>query len=439
MPHAVTRLVVDVAQRSHHVRVLGSGPPVVLLHLSPRSSVQVLPLAQSLADRFTVYCPDTPGYGQSEALSLTQPEITDFADATAGLLQTLGLHRPTLYGTHTGAEIALSLARRHPGCCARIVLDGLPLFTRQESEEQLRHYLPRFAPEWSGTHMSALWARVRDQLIFYPWYARGETNRLQFDPPSLEFHMQVIADLLAAGVGDAPNYATGYSAAFRHDTHEDVCAAARDDLPVTYLCRADDLLFPHLERVSELAPKAKILRLPSDITPWQQAIAQALQHDTAAPALPAQSPRAFFTKEGMLLRRLGPAEGPAKLLLHGHPGSGELLLPQTERADGPVWVPDLPGSGQSAPLDGAPETLAARIAAALAEAIPGSAMVETWFTGARIAAHLPTDRFRVTARHAPCQRTPQPSRFCARITLRTCLSTGTAATCWRLGGAPAMG
>lgn len=57
------------------VRLLGEGPPVVLCHESPRSGGALLPLARYLADKFTCVMLDTPGFGLSEPLRLTRPEI----------------------------------------------------------------------------------------------------------------------------------------------------------------------------------------------------------------------------------------------------------------------------------------------------------------------------------------------------------------------------
>ncbi len=413
MPHPVRRHVVEVDGRAVHLRVLGAGPAAVLLHESPRSSVAVMALAQALGDRFTCICPDTPGYGLSDPLPMARPEIADLADATARLLEVLGLDRPALYGTHTGAEIALELILRHPGRASVVALDGYPAFTRAEQEEQLRWYLPQFPTRWDGSHMAQLWARVRDQLQFYPWYARGEANRLRFDPRPLEGHDQVIADLMDAGVEDAPNYATGYGAAFRYDGAGAVIRAAEAGAPVIYLCREDDLLHPHLDRVTALAPDARVRSLTPDREAWAAAQAEALTTSAApAPALPPQHPGLWFTPEGMLMRRSGPAEGPATLLLHAHPGSGAVLAREAERAaaSGPVYVPDLPGSGHSAALGGAPGTLAARIAQALAAALPeGPVAIEAWFTSQTVAEALTAldpARFRVEAIHDPLPEGP---------------------------------
>ena len=116
MPHAVTRHFVDVDGRQVHYRRVGEGPPVLMVHESPTTGVMLLPLARQLADLgYTALALDTPGYGASDPLpGIEAPTIADYAD---GLLETfapLGLKRPHVYGSHTGAMIVLELGLRHP-------------------------------------------------------------------------------------------------------------------------------------------------------------------------------------------------------------------------------------------------------------------------------------------------------------------------------------
>ena len=86
-----------------------------------------------------------------------------------------------IYGTHTGAIIAAEIARRHRDIAAGIVLDGYPLFTTLERDLHHRFYLPDFTPDWDGSHVMRLWARVRDQYSFFPWYLPGDATRLVRD------------------------------------------------------------------------------------------------------------------------------------------------------------------------------------------------------------------------------------------------------------------
>jgi haloacetate dehalogenase len=53
------------------VQVGGHGPAVLLLHGHPRTHVTWHWVAELLADRFTVVCPDLRGYGQSSKPATT--------------------------------------------------------------------------------------------------------------------------------------------------------------------------------------------------------------------------------------------------------------------------------------------------------------------------------------------------------------------------------
>ena len=53
------RITVD--DNEIHVRIGGSGPPVLLLHGFPQTHVAFHKVAPILAERFTVVVPDTPG------------------------------------------------------------------------------------------------------------------------------------------------------------------------------------------------------------------------------------------------------------------------------------------------------------------------------------------------------------------------------------------
>ena len=60
-----TEVRTTVAGRAMRFLKGGTGPAIVTLHHST-GSIGWLPLHERLAERFTVYVPDLPGYGQSE-------------------------------------------------------------------------------------------------------------------------------------------------------------------------------------------------------------------------------------------------------------------------------------------------------------------------------------------------------------------------------------
>lgn len=104
------------------VRVLGSetNPALVYLHgtggLAPTE-----PLLDSLAERFQVFAPEWPGFGQE----LTEGYLEDMLDFTLhgwDLLDALGLSRPYLAGHSMGAMIAAEMAALNPAGLSGLAL-----------------------------------------------------------------------------------------------------------------------------------------------------------------------------------------------------------------------------------------------------------------------------------------------------------------------------
>ncbi|MCY4190147.1 MAG: alpha/beta fold hydrolase [Rhodospirillaceae bacterium] len=350
----VKRQTLGFDGREIYFRYAGNGPPVVLCHESPRSSAALLPLMERLAPHFTVIGFDTPGFGGSDPLRMDHPSSADYADALAMAMTGLGLKRTPVYGTHTGACIAMSLAVRHPDQVSVVILDGYPIFTTAEKEELLRDYLPTFRPVWDGTHVAWLWARVRDQFTFFPWYATSQSSRLPRDPPGLEFHQLIVEDFLRAG----DDYRPAYASAFRFEAIKPLVASA---VPVAIMAREDDLLFPHLERLpDDLPSNVSVHRLSADRDVWGDAIGRLMadhpgQGAFAHEAFPASLERPLqrgFVEVGDGLahfRRAGQGMGRPLVLLHRTPGwSAEfndqiIRLGHTRHA---IAI-DLPGNGES--------------------------------------------------------------------------------------------
>ncbi len=138
---------IDVGDVTLRVRHGGSGPPVLLLHGHPRTHTTWHRVAPRLAERFTVVCPDTRGYGES-----TKPPTDDkhtpyskramAADCVA-LMRRLGHDRFAVAGHDRGADVATRLALDHPDKIrAAAILDSVPI------GEALARCDARFAEWW---------------------------------------------------------------------------------------------------------------------------------------------------------------------------------------------------------------------------------------------------------------------------------------------------
>lgn len=247
----VQRQFVDVGGRRVHLRFAGRGPALVLLHQSPQSSAALLPWIEALAADHAVFAPDTPGFGHSDPLPLTAPDIGDYAQALAALLETLGLQRVLLCGVHTGAAIAAELAFTRPQRVAALVCDGLSMFDEGEQAALLDRYLPPFEPQWDGGHLRWLFARLREQHLYFPWFDGRPAARLAYPLPSPPRLRDAVLDVLDAGDG----YRLAYRAAF---CHRPQAGLARLAVPARVCYRAADVLAPHATRCPALPAGARL-------------------------------------------------------------------------------------------------------------------------------------------------------------------------------------
>jgi len=164
-----------------HYRRCGSGPAALLLHQSPQSSGEYEPLMREWSDRFTVIAPDYPGFGMSDPLGddgELELGLADFAEVLVAFLDEIGVQAAPAYGFHTGAGMAVAMADHSPAHITAVYGNGYAILNAAEQADILAEYLPPFEKHWDGSHLVWLWARNRDQVIFFPWFARREDARI---------------------------------------------------------------------------------------------------------------------------------------------------------------------------------------------------------------------------------------------------------------------
>ncbi|MCS6986556.1 MAG: alpha/beta hydrolase [Sphingomonadaceae bacterium] len=392
------RTFVDVPDRAGprrvHLRVAGSGPPVLLVHQSPRSSAEYIPLMERWAQQFTVIAPDTPGFGDSAPLPLERPECEDYADALVALLDALGLERVAAYGFHSGAIILVTAARRHPGRFTALACGGYAVWDEEDRRLLGERYTPPFQPQPFGEHLVWLWGRLQEQSWFFPWYLAEPGRRLPMASIAPERTHPIAMECLAAGNG----FTKGYAAVLR--AKRDVPGPGEPGPPVLVAAFDGDPLQAHLERLGHAPPHWRIQRVatPSELE------AAALAHLEAHPA-PLATPRLGVADEGFVRIEAAGFMG----LLHWK-GRGDLFLHapgsalSTARADGLAL--DLPGHGLSDPWPDAPHELApwAEVVAAAIDALgatPAKVTGEGWST---VLAAAVASRLNLEAVPAPLPR-----------------------------------
>jgi pimeloyl-ACP methyl ester carboxylesterase len=351
MPPRITKHFVTVGSRRVHYHRAGEGPAVVLLHASACSAkVMQLPL-EVFATRFTALAFDTPGFGLSDLLQLEQPEIADFADALAETLDALDIEHTAVYGRHTGAQIAVEFAARHPDRCAMALTDGYPLFSGMDAWSKVDDYLQPLRPTFDGAHLVWAWFRYRDQHVFWPWNEQRLANRGDTDVPDLAFLHRGVIELIEAG----DSYRVGYAAAFRHRGREPL---ARLRVPVCFGGRPGDSLYGHLKLLPE---GVWTQEFPRDAEAAARAeLSMLLQHRArgVSPPPPPCAPLSgrstteyVDTADGQILVRTVGDLGarPPVVIVHHAPGSSALhdRLVCALGAHTPVLALDLPGHGES--------------------------------------------------------------------------------------------
>jgi pimeloyl-ACP methyl ester carboxylesterase len=344
---------VQVGERQVFLRHAGLGPAVLLLHQSPQSSHALLPWITRLAPHYAVFAPDTPGFGFSDPLPLAQPTIPDLAAALLRLLDALGLQRVMVYGVHTGAVVAARLALDAPDRVAALVCDGLASFNPQERHDLLDGYLPPFEPRWDGTHLLWLWARMREQYLFFPWQINTQAARLAYPLPSPATLMAAVLDVLAAG----DDYRKGYRAPFLYE--HGAASAARLTVPAWIFYRASDVLASHAQRLPPLPANVHTAVLAGDAAELVQRCDAALAScastasftntSVAVQAAPSPKRRIVPTPEGPVAWWIASGTEVAGAVTHlwipdiGTPAAlpADLIAGQT------TWVLELPGHGAS--------------------------------------------------------------------------------------------
>ena len=102
-------------------RVLGDGPPVVLLHPFPANHEFWMPVAQALATRYRIILPDLRGHGDS-GVGQGPATMDKHAADLAGVMDDADIGRAPLVGASIGGYVMFEFWRKYRGRAAALVL-----------------------------------------------------------------------------------------------------------------------------------------------------------------------------------------------------------------------------------------------------------------------------------------------------------------------------
>lgn len=133
--------------------------PLICLHPGPLSGRVFRPLLGDLGRDRSVYAPDLPGHGESDAPD-SPPSMTEYAAAIGDLIDSLRLRQVDVIGWQGGALAAAELAIQRAERVRRLVMVGVPLYDAREREAFNAKPWPLRARD-DGSQLPDEWARIR--------------------------------------------------------------------------------------------------------------------------------------------------------------------------------------------------------------------------------------------------------------------------------------
>ena len=235
----IRKSYVDCRFGQLHVRTAGKdGRPLVCFHMSPYSGLHYEPFMREMAKSRLVICPDTPGYGGSD-LSLEESAMEDYAGAMIDMLDAKGLDTVDLMGFHTGAFVALALARMAPERVRRLVLPGIPYAAPEERAKRLQMFSGDRPYFTEGGYVEKRWQMGLK--------GRGAQPDDRF--------IALFAESMRTGVSGMNK---GFAAVYRFDPDK---AIANLDKPV-FIPVPDEMLAESSRKAAKLFPDATLEEWP---------------------------------------------------------------------------------------------------------------------------------------------------------------------------------
>lgn len=340
-------LTMPATGRKVHYRRCGEGPPLLMVHQSPRSSAEYVELMEKWGEHFTCIAPDSPGFGYSDPLP-GEPGIADFADALCEFLDALGIDRCAAYGFHSGGIILVTALKRQPDRFRALAIGGYAIWTEEEMRIFGERYLPEWHPSEYGEHLTWLWNRMLEQSWVFPWFDAREEARLSIAHADVERVSQAVSDMLDSGNA----YRAGYGAVLR--APRDIPPADADVPPCLITAYDGDPLQAHIDRLGAMPTgwEARKVSTPQEHQAASLAFLQGHAGDARCPVLAEDANEGWALLDDGLIHWKGEPGG--ALMLHGpaaqmrEPRAGEIAI-------------DVPGHGQSDAMDnieGAVRTMA---------------------------------------------------------------------------------
>ncbi|MEU6484042.1 alpha/beta hydrolase [Streptomyces sp. NPDC046887] len=143
-----------------HAAITGEGQALVLLHAGGPDHQSMLPLAERLADRFSVVLPDLRGYGRSVCTDPACYSWARYVEDVMRLLDHIGRSSAVLAGAGLGSTITLRTAAAHPERVRAAVLIGVEDIEDDEAKKAEIRFLDAFAARVEAHGIEAGWEPI---------------------------------------------------------------------------------------------------------------------------------------------------------------------------------------------------------------------------------------------------------------------------------------
>jgi pimeloyl-ACP methyl ester carboxylesterase len=237
----------DIANARLHVRHCGTAErPLMVLQSAPGSTAPLAEVIEGLSRIRHVVAPDFPGNGDSSKPD-GAVDIASLARSMLAAADALGLDTLDLWGTHTGAVVALEMALIAPERIGRMVMEAPPILPAAFTADILDNYLPPIRPDRWGLHLQQAWNMRRDMFLFWPWYNHQRAALRPLGLPDAKFLHDWTLGLLKSG----RTYDRSYRAAFEYRTAERLPHLT---VPALITAGPADMLAEGLAKLRDIAP-----------------------------------------------------------------------------------------------------------------------------------------------------------------------------------------
>ncbi|HKU15387.1 MAG TPA: alpha/beta fold hydrolase [Steroidobacteraceae bacterium] len=132
--------------------------PVICLHHGGGSGRLFAPMLREVGHDRSIYAPDLPGHGSSDAAG-AKVSVIDLAGAIGDFLDSLRLRAVDVFGYQLGALVTAELAIARPQQVRRVILWGAPCHSSQERATLLQNTTTPGARE-DGADVAEEWQRT---------------------------------------------------------------------------------------------------------------------------------------------------------------------------------------------------------------------------------------------------------------------------------------